>query len=195
MHALRRLVHVVVGFARRVVPLVMLARPRQRGEFAMHGVCGCGLCRTIGGVERQRRRAGERRAHHRDRAEHVRPDQRAPGRDRAAEIMADHGIDGAIAESGDQPERVAHEIRQAERGEVAVVIGVPSRGAAIAALVRRDDVIAGFGKRQHHLAPAIGKLRKAVQQQEARAAACLEAGLQHVHGEAVDVLDGARTDG
>ena len=44
MHALRRAVHVGVGLARRIVPLVMLARPRQRGEFAMHGIFGRGLC-------------------------------------------------------------------------------------------------------------------------------------------------------
>ena len=54
--------------------------------------------------------------------------------------------------------------------EVAVVAAVPAGGAAIAALVGREDVEAGRRERRHHLAPAIGELRKAVQQQHARPA-------------------------
>ena len=109
--------------------------------------------------------------------------------------MPDHGIDAAIAERRHQPERVAHQIEQPERAEVAVVIGVPAGGAAIAALVRRDHVIAGLRQRRHHLAPAEGELGKAVQQQHAGPAAGLEAGFQHVHAQAVDVVDEAGADG
>ena len=101
--------------------------------------------------------------------------------------------DGAIAERRDQAERVAHQVEHAERAEVAVVVAVPAGGAAVAALVRRDHVIAGRRQRQHHLAPAVGELREAVQQQQAGPAR-LEAGLQHVHREAVDVVDEARAD-
>ena len=127
MHALRRAVHVGVGLPRRIVPLIMFSRPRQRREFAMHGIFRLRFRRRIRGVERQRRRSGERRAHQRDRPEHVGPHQRAPGRDRTAEIMSDHRIDMAIAERRHQPERVAHQIEQPERAEVAVVTWHPSR--------------------------------------------------------------------
>ena len=81
--------------------------------------------------------------------------------------MADHGIDAIVAERRHQPERVAHQIGEPERSEVAVVIRVPAGGAAIAALVRRDHVIAGCRERRHHLAPAEGEFGKAVQQQHA----------------------------
>ena len=194
MHALRRVVHVVVGLARRVVPLVMFSRARQRGQFAMNGIIG-GLGGLVHRVERQRWRAAERRAHHDDRAKHVGPDQRAPGRDRRAEIMPDDGVDAAVAERRHQPERIAHQIGEPERGEVAVVVRIPSGGAAIAALVRRDHVIAGCRENRHHLAPAKGEFGKAVQQQHAGPARGLEAGFQHVHAQAVDVFDVARADG
>ncbi len=155
----------------------------------MHGVFLRRLCRPIRGVERQRRRSAKRRAHHHDGAKHVGPDQRAPGRDRRAEIMADHGIDAAVAERRHQPERIAHQIGQPERGEIAVVVRIPSGGAAIAALVRRDHVIAGRRQSRHHLAPAIGEFGKAVQQQKTGAAFGFVAGLQHMHAQAVDVVD------
>ena len=109
--------------------------------------------------------------------------------------MPDDSVDAAIAERRHQPERVAHQIGEPERGEVAVIIRIPSGGAAIAALVRRDHVIAGFRQNRHHLAPAKGEFGKAVQQQHAGPAACLEAGFQHVHTQAIDVVDVARADG
>ena len=121
--------------------------------------------------------AGKRRAHHRHGGKHVRPQQRAPGRHRRTEIVADHGRDRAIAERGHQPEGVAHEVEQTKRRNVAVVAGVPSGGAAIAALVRRHHVKAGGRQRPHHLAPRVGQLGKAVQQQQARVAGLLEPGL------------------
>src|SRR5205807_4061594 len=111
--------------------------------------------------------------------------QRAPPRDRAAKIMADDGIDGCVAEGCYEAERVAHHIGEPERREIAVVVRVPASGAAIAALVRRDHVIAGLRKLWHHLAPAIGKFGKAVQQQQTRAPTRLEAGLEHMHAKAV----------
>ena len=161
----------------------------------MNGIIGGGLAGSSHGVERQRRRSAERRAHHDDRAKHVGPDQRAPGGDRRAEIMPDDGVDAAIAERRHQPERVAHQIGEPERGEIAVVVRIPSGGAAIAALVRRDHVIAGLRQNRHHLAPAKGEFGKAVQQQHAGPACGLEAGFQHVHAQAVDVVDVAGADG
>ena len=50
----------------------------------------------------------------------------------------------------------------------------------------------GLGQGQHHFAPAVGEFRKAVQQQHARPIGGLEAGLEQVHPEAVDVVDEVR---
>jgi hypothetical protein len=47
------------------------------------------------------------------------------------------------------------------------------------------------GEGQHHLSPAVGKLRKSVKEQDARPALPLEARLQHMHPETVDVIDEA----
>ena len=87
VHALRAVPHVGVG---------------RRGSSSTTGnACAAGRSAASaawmsarrgaprrGGVERQRRRTGERRAHQHDRAEHVRPHQRAPGRDRASRNRA-----------------------------------------------------------------------------------------------------------
>ncbi len=181
--ALRAMPHVGVGGARRVVPLVMLARALERREVVVDGVDGCGG---------ERRRAGERRAQQRDGREHVRPHESAGGRDRRAEVVADHRRDLAAAERGEQPEHVPHEVEQAERLEVAVVVGVPAGRAAVAALVGRHHVVARGRERRHDLAPAPGELGEAVQQQHTRPARRLEAGLEDVHREAVDVLDEPR---
>ncbi len=173
----------------------MLARPGQRRQFAMNGVIGSRLERLVHGVERQRWRSAERGAHQDDRSKHVRPDQRAPGGNGRAEIMPDHGVDRAVAERRHQPERVAHQIGEPERAETAFVTRIPPGGAAIAALVRRDHVIAGLRQDRHHLAPGEGEFGKAVQQQHARPAARFEAGFEHVHAQAVDIFHVARADG
>ncbi len=99
-----------------------------------------------------------------------------------------------VAERIDEPGRVADHVEDAERIAVGVVGAIPAGGAPIAALIGRDHVIARGRKRQHHLAPAIGELGKAVQQQQARPARRLEARLQHMHHEAVVVVDHAGTD-
>src|SRR6202000_2875912 len=174
--------------------LIMLARARQRREFAMHGIFRFRFWRRIRGVERQRRWPGERGAHQCARPKHIGPHQRAPGSDRTAEIMSDHGIDMTIAERRHQAERVAHKIKQPERIQVAIVIRIPAGGAPIAALVRCDHMVAGLRQRRHYLAPAESKFREAVQQQEAGPAARLEAGFEHMYPQAVDVLDVARAD-
>src|SRR4051812_48295009 len=100
----------------------MLARPRQCRELAMHGIVRLRLRRRIGRIERQRWRSGERRTHQCDRSKHIGPHQRAPCRDRTAEIMSDHGVDMTIAECGYQAERVAYEVEQPERTDIAVII-------------------------------------------------------------------------
>src|SRR6185437_16819083 len=111
---------------------------------------------------------------------------RAPGGDGRAEIMAYHGGGLAVAERRDEGERVAHQIEQAEGAEIAVIGAVPAGGAAIAALVRGDDAIAGGGERRHRLAPAIGELGEAVQEEDERTISAFVAGLGDMHGEAGD---------
>ena len=175
--------------------MIVLARPLQRREVVENFQRrGRRIGAALRGAERQHRRAGKRRAHQRHRAEHIRPHQRAIGRDRRAEIVPDHGRDRAMAEREGERQRIFHDVENAERREVAVVGSVPAGGAAIAALVRCNDVKSGCRQRQHHLAPAIGELRKAVQQQDARPASGFVTGLQHVHREAVDVVDETRAD-
>ena len=93
--------------------------------------------------------------------------------------MAKDGVDAAIAERRHQPECVAHQIGEAERGEIAVIVGIPAGGATIAALIRRDHVIAGSSQGGHHLAPTERQFGKAVQQQQARPAFGFKAGFQH----------------
>ena len=108
--------------------------------------------------------------------------------------MADDGIDGCVAEGRYEAECIAHQIGKPKRREIAIVVRVPASGATIATLIRRDHVIAGPRKLRHHLAPAIGKFRKAMQQQQTRAPTRLEASLEHMHAKAVDVFNEARVD-
>jgi hypothetical protein len=100
-------------------------------------------------------------------------------------VSGDHG-GLAIAERRYQPQRIPDHIQNAKPGEIAIVIGIPSGCPAVAPLVGRHDAISGGCKRQHHLSPRIGELRKAVQQQDQRPASPLKAGLEHVHVEAID---------
>jgi len=119
------------------------------------------------------------------------PQQRAPGRHRRAEVVAGHRGDLAVAQRHHQPQRIAHQVQHAIAGEVTVVALVPAGAAAVAALVGGDRVEAGGGQRRHQLAPAVGQLGEAVQQQHDRAAGCRMAGFQQVHAQAVDAVDEA----
>ena len=97
----------------------------------------------------------------------------------------------AMAERVDEPHGIAHHVEDAEGIGIGVVGIVPARGAAVAALIGGDHVIARRRQRQHHLAPAVGEFREAMQQQHGGPAWTLVAGFQHVHRQAVDVGDGA----
>ena len=77
--------------------------------------------------------------------------------------MADDRSRLAMAERGDEPQRVTHRIQQAVRREVVVAIGAPPRSAAIAALIGGNDVKPGAGQRRHDLTPGISDLGEAVQ--------------------------------
>ena len=197
MQPLRRVQHVVVGFAPALVVVIIFARPRQLRELGVELVVGRPALRQLAavrGVERDLRRPRERRAQDRDLREDVAADQRRPRRDRRAGVVSGDARHRLVAERIDEPGGVAHHVEDAERIAVGVVGAVPAGGAAIAALVGRDHVIAGGRERQHHLAPAIGELGKAVQQQQARPARRLEAGLEHMHRQAVVVVDHAGAD-
>ena len=95
--------------------------------------------------------------------------------------MPHDGGHGAVAERIDEPDGVAHHVENAEGIGIGVIGVVPAGGAPVAALVGGDDVITRRRQRQHHLAPAIGQLREAVQQQHGGPARRLEAGLQHMN--------------
>ncbi len=106
--------------------------------------------------------------------------------------MADDRRDMAVAESEDERQRVADQVEEAEGAEIAVVVAVPSGGPPIAALVGRHHMEPRRGERQHHLAPTVGELRKAVEEKEARPPFLREAGFEDVEAQPVDALDEAR---
>src|SRR5438270_13322717 len=99
-----------------------------------------------------------------------------------------------MAERKHECQRVLYDVENAEEVEIAIIGAVPPGRAPIAALVRRNHVEASGCERQHHLAPAVGKLGKAVQQQDAWPSRLLVARLEHMHREAIDVLNEARAD-
>src|SRR5262245_48469446 len=103
--------------------------------------------------------------------------------------MADDACHRAIAERIDEAHGVPDHVDVAEGIAIGVIVVVPAGGTAVTALIRRDHVIAGGCERQYHLAPAIGELRETVQQQQQWASCGLETRLQHVHLEAIVVVD------
>ncbi len=108
--------------------------------------------------------------------------------------MAHHGVNRPVTERRHQSQGIAYQVQHAKRADIAIVVTVPARGTAIAALIGRDHVITGLRDRQHHFAPTVRKLRKAMQQQHARSSRRLVARLQDVHPQTVDVVDKARAD-
>ena len=94
---------------------------------------------------------------------------------------------GTVAQRRDQPQGIPDQVEHAKGVEVTIVVAVPARGAPIAPLVGSNDMKPGRRKGQHHLSPAIGQFREAVEKQDAGAVLAFEASLQQVHGEAIDV--------
>jgi len=78
--------------------------------------------------------------------------------------------------------------------EVVVELHAGAAAPAVAAQVRRDNVIAGSGNRQHHLAPAVRELREPMHQQHRGAPRALVSRFEHVHADSVDVLEHPRAD-
>ena len=190
VEALRRMEHVVVGPARALIVLVVLPRRVELRELRVEFVVGG--CRARRGAPFAVSNGSDGgpsngRAHDRDRAEDVGPDEGGPGRDRRTRIVSHHHRDRAVAERVDEPDGISHHVEHAKRIGIGVVGIVPAGRAAVAALIGRDHVIPRRCQRQHHLAPAVGELREAVQEQHCRPARRLVARFQHVHGQAVDV--------
>src|SRR5271169_4950629 len=77
--------------------------------------------------------------------------------------------------------------------DIVVIAAGPAGGAAVAPLIRRDHVKPGMGESGHYLAPTEGDLRETVEQQDARPIAVVESAFEHVHDEAITVLDATRT--
>ena len=173
----------------------MLAWRRELTQLGVHVVGRRRRARrAVRGIERQPRRAGERRAHHHHALEHVGPRQRTPRGHRRSEVVADHAGQRAVAQRRGQRQQVADAIEGRERRQVVVELHLGAAAAPVAALVGRHHVEAGLGQRQHHLAPAVGQLREAVDQQQPRPVAALVAGLEDVHRDAVDAGDDPRAD-
>ena len=108
--------------------------------------------------------------------------------------MSDYHRYRAVAKRVDEPDGVSRHVENAKRIGIGVVGIVPAGGAAVAALIGGDHVIAGGRQRRHHLAPAIGELREAMQEQDRRPARRFVTCLQNMHGHAVHVCDLARAD-
>ena len=108
--------------------------------------------------------------------------------------MPDHRLDRAVPECGDQPDHVAHLVHHPERAEVTVVVGLPSRRPPVAAQVRCDDMVSGAGQGRHDAPPAVRQVGEAVQQQQARPVRDLEARLEEVHPQAIDLVGVTRAD-
>src|SRR6516162_4612782 len=118
--------HLSIGWPGRIIPLIMLARPRQGRQRLVDGRApGNRRWFSVGG-ERQLRRPSEWRAHQSQRAEYIGPHQRAPRRDRRTEIVPDDRGGAAIAEGKDETQDVAHCVQKAEGSKLSIVIGAPA---------------------------------------------------------------------
>jgi hypothetical protein len=106
--------------------------------------------------------------------------------------MTDHGCDGAVSESRSQSQDVPDLVKSGERTGVVVIANIPTRSAPVASPVRSNYVKPGLGDRQHYLSPAIRELRKSVKQHNAGPVLHLEARLEDMHSETVNIVDEAR---
>src|SRR5208282_4735411 len=102
--------------------------------------------------------------------------------------------DVAIAERRDETEGIPDRVQNSEGSEIAIIVPAPAGGAPIPSLVGGDDVEPLRRERQHDLPPGVGKLRKAVEEQDQGPPHGLEAGLQHVYAQPVDIGHEAGTD-
>ena len=108
--------------------------------------------------------------------------------------MADHGGNGAIADRRHQPEHISHLVEKRERRKIVIESHVRTAAASVTAKVRCDDVKARARERRNHPSPAISEFGKPVDEQDAWPRRAFESCLQYVVGDAVDIVDEARTD-
>ena len=106
--------------------------------------------------------------------------------------MTDDRRHRSIAKRRHETECIADDVEPAVRREVAVVVRIPAHGPSVSTLVGSDHVVASLGQRNHDPPPAVRELREAVEQQHARALATIEASLEHVHRQTIDVADQPR---
>src|SRR3989441_4747006 len=191
-----RVPHVLVGRTRRIVRLVVLARDLQLSQVIIDvgAARSVGFRRIVEVFECQRWRACEQSAHQHHRSENIRPRECAPARDSGAVIVADHGGNGAIADRRHQPEHISHLVEKRERRKIVIESHVRTAAVSVTAEVRCDDVKARAGERRNHPSPAISEFGKPVDEQDAWPRRAFESCLQYVVGDAVDIVDEARTD-
>lgn len=162
--------------------MVMLPRPPQPRQ-RQADVLGRRRQRVPQRVERHAGRPGEWRAHQRDGAKNVRPDQRRPGGDGGAEIMPDDGGNRLVTEGMDQANGISGQVDRAPRRQVLVIGHRPAGSPAVATKVGGNDIIPGIGQSRHDTAPGIGNLGEAMQQQQAWSA--MRTSLQDMHSKPV----------
>jgi hypothetical protein len=193
--SLRTVMHIGIGRAGRVIPLVMLARLLELRQLVMDvDLARSRLWPVVGRIERQCRRAGKRGTHQREGAEHVGPHERAPSCDRGSKIVSGDQRYIAITEGRDETQSIPNRIQKPEGSEIAVIVSVPAGGAPVASEVRGHDMKAGRRKWRHDLSPGVGELRKPVQQQDQGTPLGLKAGLQHVYPQTIDIRHEAGAD-
>jgi hypothetical protein len=108
--------------------------------------------------------------------------------------VTDHAGQRPMAERRGEGQHVAHPVQRGVRRQVLIESDLRPAASAVAALVWRHHVIPGIGQRQHHLAPAVAKLWKAVHEEQPAAARCFEPGVEHVHRDPVHAGHDARAD-
>jgi hypothetical protein len=198
VQTLRRMRHVIVGLPCAEVLRIVLSRRierRQRGrQLLTIGVRLNRRCLAVRGVERKRRRTGERCAHQHHRGKDVRSGQRTIGCHGRAEVVPDQHCRAPISQRRNQSEGVARHIQDTEGRERGVIAVHPTGGAAKTPLVGRHDMVPGVSQNRDQVSPAVSQIRKAVQKQRERPARGFVTGLENMDIEAVDPMDHARAD-
>src|ERR1700753_1813648 len=108
--------------------------------------------------------------------------------------MTDDTADGLHTKRCRECDHIPDEIEDPERSEIVIQRHRARRSATVAALVWSNHVITSLSHRAHELAPGIGDLRKAVEQQYHGAFSGLPTRLQDMKRKAVDAVDHSATD-
>jgi hypothetical protein len=157
--------HFGVGGWGAVVPFVVFAGTGEGGEFGLNvgrfwgpGSGGLGA-EGGGGAEGDCRWAFGGVGHENEAVEEVWAGESAEVGGHGAEVVADNGGSGGIAQRGDEGDGIFDQVEGAE-GVARKWFGGVS--AAVASLVEGDGMVALGGEEGEDLAPRIGKLGEAV---------------------------------